>query len=250
LFGGDVGRYAYFEQQVNAVNAQLRGVLDEILSHHDIAAKDIVWRHTETRVENLHFDEDRNSDAIESVRAYLNMDEVPRIWHTTHTLSLLMAHYYSELDLKRYENEPLERLLHVLSVRLFGNWHSRGREQFPHHMVLFEPGDLWITDGRTVPHQVIYGRRVISTFYRLAIDHLPDWHPSLSNRVRQLHRSLQAGPDNRPYDNGEPAYDMRGLAYPFGEAGPKPPRGVKPIDLRADWATIYEESIQQTLVRL
>ena len=80
----------------------------------------------------------------------------------------------------------------------------------------------------------------------LAIDHLPDWHPSLSERVRQLHRSLQAAPDN----TGEPAYDMRGLVYPFGEGGPKKPPHVKPIDLRADWATIYEQSIQQALVRL
>ncbi len=245
LFGGDKGLYRKFEGEVRAVNSGIRAVLDQVLRHHKVAAADIIWRHTETRVENLHFDIDKDSADFESVRLYLNMDDIPRIWHTSHQLSRILEAYYDDLDLAALKGQPLERLLQVLSLRLFGNWSSRGREQFPRHMALFEPGDVWICDGRTVPHQVIYGRRVASSFYRLDSSALPSWHPSLSSKLGSFHQSRAAG---------EPAAaasaNMKGYAYPFAPGGPKPPAGVTHRDLKADWDKLYEDSIQAKLVRL
>ncbi len=246
LFGGDAGRYRKFEEELKRVNAAIRGALDEILKSYRVSKRDIVWRHTETRVENLHFDIDKNADDFESVRLYYNMDDAPRIWHTTHGLSKLLAHYYDDLELRNAANLPLERLLHIVSVRLFGNWQSRGREQFPRHMALFEPDDIWVVDGRTVPHQVIYGRRVISSFYRLEQSGLPAWHKPLGQTIKALHASHAAGHGATP----DPRDDMRGYAYPFGPDGPPPPRGTPHGNLKEDWEKIYAESIQQRLVRL
>jgi hypothetical protein len=112
-------------------------------------------------------------------------------------------------------------------------------------MVLFEPGDIWICDGRTLPHQVIYGRRVASSFYRLDNAALPPWHPSLASLVRQVHQARAAG---APLP--APARNMRGYAYPFKGGGPKPPPGVSHPDLKANWDKLYEESLQPKLVRL
>jgi hypothetical protein len=243
LFGGDEGLFRRFEGEVRAVNGGIRRVLDELLRHHRVEATDIIWRHTETRVENLHFDIDQDSADFESVRLYLNMDDIPRIWHTSYELSRILDAYYDELELAALAGQPLERLLQVLSLRLFGNWSSRGREQFPRHMVLFEPGDVWICDGRTVPHQVIYGRRVASSFYRLDSGALPAWHPSLASRVAATHAHHAAG----GHDAGE---GLKGYAYPFESGGPKPPPGVQRLDLKKDWDKIYQESIQPKLVRL
>jgi hypothetical protein len=245
LFDGDAGLFGRFEAEVRAVNSALRAVLDEILRHHRVTADDITWRHTETRVENLHFDIDKDAAGFESVRLYLNMDDIPRLWHMSHPLSQILAAYYDELDLAQTASEPLERLLQILSLRLFGNWGSRGREQFPRHMVLFEPGDIWICDGRTLPHQVIYGRRVASSFYRLDSAALPAWHPSLASLVRKAHEARAAGP---PFP--APARNMRGYAYPFKGGGPKPPPGVSHPDLKANWDRLYQESLQPRLVRL
>jgi hypothetical protein len=245
LFQGDAGLFARFEDEVRRFNSGLRQVLDELLHHHRVSADDITWRHTETRVENLHFDIDKDSGAFESVRLYFNMDDIPRLWHTSHPLSQILAAYYGELGLAELEPEPLERLLQALSLRLFGNWNSRGREQFPRHMVLFEPGDVWLCDGRTVPHQVIYGRRVASSFYRLDSDALPSWHPSLASKVAEAHRAHAAG-----CAPPAPARNMRGYAYPFKSGGPKAPGGVKHPDLKAEWDKLYEESLQPRLIRL
>ena len=243
LFGGDEGRFHKFEDEVRAANGGVRRVLDEILRHHRVEAADITWRHTETRVENLHFDIDQDSAAFESVRLYLNMDDIPRLWHTSYQLERILPAYYGELGLKDMAGQPLEKLLQALSLRLFGNWASRGREQFPRHMVLFEPGDVWICDGRTVPHQVIYGRRVASSFYRLDSGALPAWHPSLASKVAAVHAAEAAGACGA----GE---GLKGYAYPFGPGGPKAPPGVVHPDLKNDWDKLYQDSIQQKLVRL
>ena len=243
LFKGDEGLFAKFEAEVRAVNSSLRDVLGEILRHHKVSVDDITWRHTETRVENLHFDIDKDSADFESVRLYLNMDDIPRIWRLSHPLSQILPAYYRQLELEQMAGEPLERLLQVLSLRLFGNWSSRGREQFPQHMVLFEPGDIWICDGRTVPHQVIYGRRVASSFYRLDTAALPAWHPNLADKVRQTHQAYAAG-------EIPPARRMRGYAYPFKPGGPKRPGGIKHPDLKGEWDMLYRESLEPRLVRL
>lgn len=246
IFGGDRGAYRAFEHEVRTVNLGIRTALDEILRGYRITKRDIVWRHTETRVENLHFDIDKDAGTFESVRFYYNMDDVPRIWHTTHGLRTLMAHYYDELHLETMADLPLERLLHVLSVRLFGNWQSRGREQFPRHMALFEPGDVWIVDGRTVPHQVIYGRRVAGTFYRLDQAGLPSWHEPLAKTVAGIHAAHAEGRAPRR----DARYDMRGYVYPFAGEGPTPPPGREKVSLKTEWSSIYDESMRKTLVRL
>jgi hypothetical protein len=243
LFGGDKGLFGKFEAEVRAVNTGIRRVLDEILRHYRVTATDIIWRHTETRVENLHFDIDKDAADFESVRLYLNMDSVPRMWNTSHQLSRILRGYYDELELAKTAELPLERLLQILSLRLFGNWSSRGREQFPHHMVLFEPGDVWICDGRAIPHQVIYGRRVASSFYRLDKGALPAWHPPLADRVAEVHRAMAAG------DGSPGSADLKGYAYPFENGGPKASQ-ARPVDIKAEWESLYTDSLQSKLVRL
>ena len=245
LFDGDGGRYRQFEREVRTVNDGIRAALDEILKSYRVTRRDVIWRHTETRVENLHFDIDRQADSFRVVRLYYNMDDAPRLWHTTHGLKTVLDFYYEPLGLAAFAGAPLELLLRELSVRLFGNWQARGREQFPRHMVLFEPEDIWIADGRTVPHQVIFGRRVASAFYQLDDKALPPWHPSLGKSVAAMHAARAGGLPAAP-----PVHDMRGYVYPFGgkgaPAGVTAPRG----SLADHWAESYEASRRQTLVRL
>ena len=240
LFGGDIGRYLKFQAEVRRVNGALRGVLDQLLAHHRVGASEFVWRHTETRVENLHFDVDEGADDYEAVRLYLNMDDAPRIWQTTHPLSRLYRAYRGELGLDRHEG-PSEKLLSTLGRRLFGNWATRGREQFPHHVVLFEPDDIWLCDGRAVPHQVIYGRRVVSSFYRLDNAGLPAWHPPIAARLAAWR---QEEADSRP-DLGVP-----GFSFPFPPEGP--PVGYGPVrrDLKLNWREHSAASSGPGLVRL
>jgi hypothetical protein len=244
VFNGDKGKYRKLESELRGINAGIRRITDSLLADYGIHQRDIVWRHTETRLENLHVDVDQDSENIESVRLYFNMDDIPRIWHTTHSLSRLVRHYYPSLDLGALVDQPLERFLQIVSRRLFGTWRTRGRERFPHHVAMFEPGDFWLSDGRTVPHQVLYGRRTVSTFYRLDQGRLPAWHPSLAQRVRAWHDEPRS--TNDLADSAAPA----GFPEPFGPEGPPLPPTPRKVSLKDDWERLALESVQPTLVRL
>jgi hypothetical protein len=178
-FGGNKRAFFAFESEVIRLNRDIRRVMDELLRDYAVMRSDIVWRLTETRVENLHLDIDRKTDTYESVRLYLNVDDAPRLWRTSHLLWRLLEEHPGE-------DASLEALLHRLSVEAFGGWETRGRETAPCHTFLFEPGDVWLCDGRVLSHQVLYGRRTVSTFYRLTLDGLPEWHRPLAERIPTL----------------------------------------------------------------
>jgi hypothetical protein len=242
LFGGDMLKYLKFQNQVRAVNGALREVLGELLVHHRVSQTEFVWRLTETRVENLHFDVDQGAGAFEAVRLYVNMDDIPRIWQTGHPLRRLFFAYREALGLDRLAAGTPEKLLSVLNGRLFGPWSTRGREPAPHHVVLFEPGDVWLCDGRRTPHQVLYGRRVVSSFYRLDNAALPPWSPPLADELRRW-AAAPPEPDAAP--------GIEGFRAPLPPGGPPEASGQPDLKaLRLDWRAAQDAGVQPRLVRL
>src|SRR5262249_10733999 len=199
--------------------------------------------------ENLHFDMDPNSDETEAIRLYLNVDDAPRIWHTTHTLSRLVRQYYDELSLTKFSNRPSERLLKELSIRLFGGWQFRGREQFPRHEILFEPMDVWLVDGRRVPHQVVFGRRVVSTYFGADHNGWPANHCSFGQQVRKLHDEMHQRPATaiRSARETGPIVMFPPAFQPGGAPSVVPAAST---NLKENWDKLYSDSVQKRIVRL
>lgn len=238
VFDGDAGRLDAFMEQFESVNRQIRALMGAVLSGMTIRKTSVIWRFAETRAENLHFDNEADCEREESFRLYWNVDDRPRIWHTTESFTSLAGAYYRELDLGRFVGQPAERMANELSVRLFGGWQNRGREQFPRHMLMLEPGEVWFSDGRTVPHQVIYGRRVIMA--RSVVDRaeLPPGFSSFADKVAALHAA------------GGIAVRPAHLPPPFPPGGAPRPEGAMPVDLKADWERLYSESVGEGLHRV
>jgi hypothetical protein len=102
---------------------------------------------------------------------------------------------------------------------------------------MFEPEDIWLCDGRAVPHQVIYGRRVVSSFYRLDNAALPAWHPSLSQKLAAWSRGAPA----------PAAAGLEGLTPPFPPEGP--PTSGPSGGLKTNWEANTVGTIGPKLVR-
>jgi hypothetical protein len=239
VFGGDWGRFDYFIDQAKVINDQLRSALGTIFANYEFSRRDIIWRFTETRVENLHFDVDRNCDNLELIRLYANFDDIPRVWYTAGTFTATAHEWYTKLDLSRFRGQPHDKLLKELSTRIYGDWHKRGRDTVPRHLVLFEPGDVWLTDGRLVSHQVIYGRRVVSTLFVAGADTVPNPKATFAQKVADLHRSEE---EFKNGSTGEAATTRSVRAIS------EKPR--KPLDLSASWEDLPDHVRKGTLVRL
>ena len=239
VFNGDWGRFDYFMEQATIVNDRIRVILDTIFKNYRFSLRNIIWRFTETRVENLHFDLDRNCDDLELMRLYVNLDEIPRIWYTAGTFTAMANEWYRKLDLGRFRGQSHDKLLKELTTRVFGGWNSRGRDKVPRHLILFEPGDVWLTDGRLVSHQVIYGRRVVSSLFAAKLSAVPDPRKTFAQKVGDLHQ-LQEEFKDQP-EPPIPANRSRKDAS-------VPQR--RPVDLKSSWEELSEDIGKDKLVRL
>jgi len=236
VFSGDWGQFGYFIDQAKIVNNRIRLALETIFIGYQFERRDIIWRFTETRVENLHFDVDRNCDDLELIRLYVNLDDIPRMWYTAGTFTSTGTEWYEKLNLRRFQGQSNDKLLKEISTRVYGDWYSRGRDTVPRHLALFEPGDVWLTDGRTVSHQVMYGRRVVSALFIARSGSVPDPAKTFAQKVADLHR--QNG-------EGRALAEARSTPLPQKKTTPR-----APLDLTKSWEELPERERKDTLVRL
>jgi hypothetical protein len=237
IFTGDWGRFTYFLEQATLINSQIRAAVHNIFANYQFSQRHIIWRFTETRVENLHFDIDRNCDNFELIRLYFNLDDIPRIWYTSATFTTTAREWYDKLDLSRFRSKPYDKLLKELTTRVFGDWHMRGKDKVPRHLVLFEPGDVWLSDGRLVSHQVIYGRRVVSTLFIANLDGVPEPKKTFAQKVADLH-------ETGPTDNFQAVGTIDRTRKHVSE------QHKKPLDLAESWENLPEQVRKDTIVRL
>jgi hypothetical protein len=125
-----------------------------------------------------------------------------------------------------------------LTTRVFGDWHARGRDMVPRHLVLFEPGDVWLTDGRQVTHQVIYGRRVVSSLFIAASDTVPNPRWTFKKKVADLHQSQLLAKDSQVIE--EPSQSEKKPSVEHR----------KPLDLSVSWESLPENERNDRIVRI
>jgi hypothetical protein len=171
------------------------------------------------------------------IRLYFNLDDIPRIWYTSATFTTTARQWYDKLDLSRFRSQPYDKLLKELTTKVFGDWHMRGKDKVPRHLVLFEPGDVWLSDGRLVSHQVIYGRRVVSTLFIANLDGVPEPKNTFAQKVADLH---ETGSTNNFQAVGTIDRTRKHVSE----------QHKKPLDLAESWENLPEQVRKDTIVRL
>ncbi len=169
-FASNAARYNKFINQLRILAEISNTMLDRLLGGLVVSERQIVCRFSETRMENLHYDLDSNCDDHEAFRLYINLDATPRIWAVSYPVSDLIAQGGRRIIDGIPEDLKSEVKLERLTGRAFGGWNQRATERkSPRHMIFFDPGDVWIVDGRSVSHQVLLGQRVLSVYARIPI---------------------------------------------------------------------------------
>lgn len=166
-FGGDSGRLRYFTEQIALVNKQVAGFIDRLFPSYQVIRPSITWRLSETINENLHIDVYNEDLPDHHVRLFVNLDIVPRIWHTSFTLDGLLKQHLGLLDEKFIRTATPGRICHALNFAVFKGFEEAGREGCPKHIAFFDPGEVWVVDSRKVSHQIFFGRKALSTEYAI-----------------------------------------------------------------------------------
>lgn len=185
-FAGNATRFERFVAQLRVLVDISNIMLDKLLAGLTVSERQVVCRFSETRMENLHYDLDRNSDDHEAFRLYINLDATPRIWSVSYPVTDLITQGGRRMTDNIPQDLPAEVKLERVTGRAFGGWNQRATERkAPRHMVFFDPGDVWIVDGRSVSHQVLQGQRVLSVYARIPI-------AGNEGRIRGLRQRLES----------------------------------------------------------
>lgn len=227
-FDGDQGRFDYFLGQLEIIEGIAQRLLDRLLGGLTVGTKIMVTRFSETRMENLHYDIDQDSDDHEAFRLYINLDAYPRIWSTSYQVTRLFREGGERLLGGLDPNEKSEIILKRAIGRAYGGWNQRATERrAPRHQVYFDPGDVWIVDGRTVSHQVLSGHRVLSIYAKIPHAENPGLRPTFSEKLRGAF--------------------AEGLKVPLGQETAKvnyfPPAAITSApNLREEWAEVFGQT--------
>ncbi|MEJ0060939.1 MAG: hypothetical protein WDM79_15770 [Terricaulis sp.] len=195
--GRDMSRFNALLKQFTRLTRILDDLHARIFDGVVVERVDLLCRFSETRQENLHYDQDVGCDDHEGFRLYINIDSAPRIWGVSYQLNDLAERLAGRIKAEKLADLPSEQLVKTITSRVFGGWHNRADERAaPRHMVYFDPGDIWVVDGRSVAHQVLYGQRVITTYARIPLAANPTLSPSFHEKARAA-LTAASGPPNR-----------------------------------------------------
>jgi hypothetical protein len=185
VFGGDEGRFRCFAEQLSLIERVADNLIDRLVGGLNVETRTMVTRFSETRMENLHYDMDAGSDDHEAFRLYINLDAYPRIWSTSYQLTTLLRKGGRRLLEGIDEASPAETILKRAVGRAFGGWNQRATERLaPRHQIYFDPGDVWIVDGRSVSHQVLSGYRVLSVYVKIPHAGNAGLRPTFAEKIR------------------------------------------------------------------
>jgi hypothetical protein len=129
----------------------------------------INWRLTESRGESLHVDAYQTDSDFHQVKLFVNLDSAPRIWNTGEQMKTLVSRHYQALGLSAHLGSEYHRFLEECDKALF-DLQTGPLDCQRTHTSFFDRGDVWIAETRQIPHQIFFGRKMVSVQFYIPPD--------------------------------------------------------------------------------
>jgi hypothetical protein len=174
---------------------QILPVYYRIFKGYKFERKKVVWRLNTIRAENMHVDAYKEEIPQHFARMFINLDNQPRIWHTSWTIDDIMRFNSGKLSKERLSRLSANELWSTFSITTFGKSSLEWWDDQPRHIAFFDPGDIWIVDSRQVSHQIFYGRRALTIDFFVPKEEMGDaskYYLAIAEKFRQDNLSLIA----------------------------------------------------------
>lgn len=143
------------------------------------------WRFSVTSEEDLHLDVFK-PDTFHRVRMFLNVDTIHRVWCVGQDLETLLNQYASiALRPEDLQKHP-DRINGIFSQQVFGGINHANQELQPRHTAFFAPNTLWLANSILLPHQIIFGRRLVAPTFTADSQSMNDPQKSFYNRFQSF----------------------------------------------------------------
>lgn len=147
-------------------------------------------RFTTTLFENIHWDNHQIADDFQQVRIFCNLDQRPRIWHTSHNFVTYARRMYHDHDLGRFAGKDPNELVNYMCGDILGGTANACRDALPRHVMAFEPGEVWFGESRFISHQIFYGERAMVYMFFVRPDGMLAPAARFNQQVEALHTSM------------------------------------------------------------
>jgi hypothetical protein len=147
-------------------------------------------RLTTTLFENIHWDNHQIADDFQQVRIFCNLDQRPRIWHTSHNFVTYARRMYRDHNLGRFAGKDPNELVNYMCGDILGGTANACRDALPRHVMAFEPGEVWFGESRMISHQIFYGERAMVYMFFVRPDGMLLPATRFNRQVEALHASM------------------------------------------------------------
>lgn len=196
ILNNDEAKVAEFEAAVAAANAELIRLVDGLFPRYRYTKRLCIYNLTEMLAINLHFDSPQHADISTQVRAFVNMDNFPRIWHVGQSLEEVVRDFYDEAGAAKLEGGHPRAFTRAMTQAAFGDRFESGARPWPRHSIAFRPGEVWFVYPNVTAHEVIYGRRLLDAVFMFEQDDLLNKERYLPTLVERFHAERRKATPN------------------------------------------------------
>ncbi len=179
-----------FEAAVRQANDELLALSDRLFPHYRYAQRLCLYNFAEMLAHNMHFDSPEHAGHLTQLRAFVNVDNYPRIWRVGGTLEEMASNCYRSADLKKTMAKHPRTFSRQTTLSSFGDRYESGAHPYPMHSIAFQPGDVWFLNPNMLAHEVIYGRRILDGVFLFEQSGLRDperYYPVIIDRLHRKH---------------------------------------------------------------
>lgn len=192
ILGGDPQKIANFRAAVTAANAELIRLMVGLFPHYHFTKKMCIYNFTEMLNINLHFDSPAHADSSAHLRAFVNLDDFPRVWQVAQDLWTTAAEFYAVSGAGETRAQHPREFTRAMTRTAFGDRYDSGSRPWHKHSIAFQPGEVWMVYPNVTAHEVTYGRRLLDAVFLFAETDFLDktkHYPTIVNDLHERHSS-------------------------------------------------------------
>jgi hypothetical protein len=188
FLAGDTVRIQSFYDGVVAANTELFRLIDGLFPRYRYKKKLCIYNLSEMLGHNLHFDSPQHAGEWTQVRAFVNVDDFPRIWHLSERLEQVADRYYEKAGAAATIGAHPREFTRTITRAVYGDRYDSGSHTYPKHCLAFQPGEVWFLNPNMTAHEVVYGRRLLDgvfLFDQRDLRNRARYYPAL---VKNIHK--------------------------------------------------------------
>lgn len=216
LDGRDV-TFEQFQEAVRSANEELMNLSDTLFPYYKYDKRFCIYNLSEMLAHNMHFDSPQHAEDFTQLRAFVNLDDFPRIWRVGERLETMVDECYRSAHLEKTIGKHLRYFTRKTTLATYGDRYQSGAHRYPMHSIAFQPGEVWFLNPNMRAHEVVYGRRILDgvflfdgsgllnrdRFYPTMVDqmhkkHLGRTHYWLRKQKARIENHIQMARSSKP----------------------------------------------------